>query len=311
MKKTSKILLALLTVTLVLCLVSCNSDAFGNTSATTENTTEGTTDSTTTECTHDNMRTYGEESTCLVGGWFTEECYECGYSMHADFSPLPFTSVIKEKLSDTRFVLTVDEKYREELGETVFINVETYQSNSELLQSFNVGTALKVTIGSYSGHDTIGVEPMEIFTSEFSAVELPSEIRVMSGDQIIEPLACVVGQEIYISEQGGWLNACGGGAYMVFDDLRSGETEIEIPVLIMKDGVSVSISSNGTLRWVNVYDTEYESVELNNDTLEGLKELPSGEWYVAAFVVWQGDYIEKDDSYESSSYDYLFKLIVE
>ena len=59
-----------------------------------------------------------------------------------------------------------------------------------------------------------------------------------------------------------------------------------------------------------MYDLNHNEIKINGDKFENINDISIGGYYVIMSATIQGDYIEADNKYESTTYEYLFGIII-
>jgi hypothetical protein len=144
--------------------------------------------------------------------------------------------------------------------------------------------------------------------------EIDSEIKVICGDKSVVPHEFWASETRYV-KGGGRSISCSAVFWGESDEIKN------IPSITLNDEISVQYGTNGKLINVRVYDMQYELVELTEYTIDGLKSLPAGEWYVSIYMMWNGIDVEyytfhkflinKSHQQEHKDCDHVFKLIIE
>ena len=86
----------------------------------------------------------------------------------------------------------------------------------------------------------------------------------------------------------------------------------EVPTINYSSSISVIIPENNGIGKYKIYSPD--NFETPVEELGDISEFSNpekGEWYVVFDVSYRGKYIKKDKKYESITYSYVFKLIVE
>lgn len=131
------------------------------------------------------------------------------------------------------------------------------------------------------------------------------DIQVLSDPESVTPLCVFLWSESYDESSDSWISVCGSGTYKAMT-----EPEQEIPTLQKQAPVRVKLPSNCRLTDITVYDTQFNEVELTEQSIRALNKLPAGTWYVSFSLTWEGKYIRQDKKYEKDCNGYLFLLTV-
>lgn len=133
-----------------------------------------------------------------------------------------------------------------------------------------------------------------------------------------DALPCLRYAELYDEETGIQFLFSDQGGYHTLTNTDWDELLLTLPTLPV---CSLIYASNldhpssplqGEVTGVEVYSRTEDGAFISLDnfigTVETLASLPAGNWYAIITVVWQGDYIESAEAYETYCYDYLLIL---
>lgn len=170
--------------------------------------------------------------------------------------------------------------------------------------------------GGKSSEGTDPVEPAEEpaqeaveETPEEPAEELTEEtVYVVLGDDAVETYRHRVWAEVF--QDGEWQTADGVTAAGVLADVADKLPVVEIGP---DDSLSFRAPESVELKSVDVYDAEYALLQDDvavDEFLAQVGSLEAGTYYVAAYAVQTGEYIESEDKHNQYGDEYLFTLAV-
>lgn len=144
----------------------------------------------------------------------------------------------------------------------------------------------------------------------------PDPLATVSTTQAPAPLLSVrangetiAAHELFLSALSwsgrGWLAADGAPAEHHLPTVAA-----SLPTITMADDFSLEYRDNCSFYFMRVYNEAYERILPELTEPEALKTLQAGTYYISIVVKLQGDYIETEKKYESSTYSCVFKLSV-
>ena len=127
-------------------------------------------------------------------------------------------------------------------------------------------------------------------------------IQITTKHEKIEPLEFYNWSDGYI-ENLGWVCGDGVGAELP-EDIST------VPPITYSESITIKLPKKAESNSVKVYDMSFSEPIVSGDDMTIFDELAAGEWYVVVSVSYTGAYIASEKEYETSGYEYLFKLIV-
>lgn len=144
-----------------------------------------------------------------------------------------------------------------------------------------------------------------------------ADISVLKTDKDVAVTGMGIGMELYeiktfatVYENGEWLSAQGTRASIELPNIAD-----KIMSVTWNDDIQVYISKEVELYYIDIFDENFEKIERYDRTLEELKafftEAEAGQYYVAVAVNRNGEYIPKEEKYESYGSEYVFGVVKE
>ena len=144
-----------------------------------------------------------------------------------------------------------------------------------------------------------------------------ADISVLKTDKDVAVTGIGIGIELYeiktfstVYENGNWLSAQGTRASIELPNIAD-----KIMSVTWNDDIQVYISKEVELYYIDIFDENFEKIERYDRTLEELEafftETEAGQYYVAVAVNRNGEYIPKEEKYESYGSEYVFGVVKE
>jgi beta-lactamase regulating signal transducer with metallopeptidase domain len=134
-------------------------------------------------------------------------------------------------------------------------------------------------------------------------------VKIISGNNETIPLSSMLHASTY--EQYGWISGSGKGANAFF--IKNAYKKIffqSIPTITCDENIKLELSENCIFNSIKVYDLNHNEIKISGDKFENINDLSIGGYYAIMSATIQGDYIEADNKYESTTYEYLFGIII-
>ncbi len=129
-------------------------------------------------------------------------------------------------------------------------------------------------------------------------------VKIISGNKETVPLSSMLFVESY--ESYGWLCGDGFGRRSFFDS--NGNFAHPIPTIRCDGNIELELGENYSLVKLQVYDIDHNEI---GSSIDGVKDLASGIYYVIVEATRLGDFIESENKHEKTTYEYIFGIIVE
>ena len=132
-------------------------------------------------------------------------------------------------------------------------------------------------------------------------------VMILSGNNQTIPLRSMLFARSYENE--GWLSAQGYGRRSFFDS--NGNFAHPIPAIRRNGNIELELEENYSFVKLQVYDLEHNEIKISGASFDNINDLSNGSYYVILGATRLGDFIESENKYEETTYEYIFGIIME
>lgn len=144
-----------------------------------------------------------------------------------------------------------------------------------------------------------------------------AEISILNTDKDVAVTGSSIGVDLYelntfaaIYQNGDWLSAHGTSASIELPNIAE-----KIMSITWNPDIQIYISKEVELYYIDIFDENFEKIERYFQALEDLEafftEAEAGQYYVAVAVNKNGEYIPKEEKYESYGSEFVFGIVKE
>lgn len=238
--------------------------------------------------------------------WQTSELnYECGLLQGNSKEHSNSEIWNLESITPDEIMLILDSEYKDSVtgkSLTVVACKMPYSSYYYRIDDYYFSTLKKIF-----GYDIIQSSATVYGLTE-NAIGEYLGVKIRSNGNEIIPLSAFSSSTSY-HDNLGWLASDGAGVNIYFDENKSFNTWV--PTIRKNGNFKLDLGESYSFWTMSVYDLEHNDLKIDSSSFDNLNSLPSGKYYVKMSVHYRGDFIQKENKYESSSYAYLFGIIIE